>query len=126
MATGRKNSLEIEVYGSTGSISFSLENLNELRVDEPTGSDVQGAKRVLVTEADHPYVGAWWPPGHILGWDHTFISQAADFLAAIKSGEAPSPSFEDGLAVQRVLGAIEDSAGRSGARVVPDAADPAS
>ena len=121
MATGRKNSLEIEVYGSTGSIAFSLERLNELRVDEAAGGGVRGARRVLVTEADHPYVGAWWPPGHILGWDHTFISQAADFLSAIRSGTSPSPSFEDGLAVQRVLGAIEASAGRAGAAVVPGA-----
>ena len=79
------------------------------------------AKRVLVTEPEHPYVAAWWPPGHILGWDHTFTSQAADFLTAITSGEEPSPSFEDGLAVQRVLGAIEESAAQSGARVDLDA-----
>jgi len=70
-----------------------------------------------VTEPDHPYVGAWWPPGHVLGWDSTFISQAADFLTAIGSGAAPSPSFADGLAVQRVLAAIEQSAAASGANV---------
>ncbi len=108
MATGRKNGLTIEVYGSRGSLSFNLERLNELFVN---------SERVLVTEADHPYVGAWWPPGHVLGWDSTFISQAADFLAAIAAGAAPSPSFADGLAVQRVLAAIEQSAAASGASV---------
>ena len=77
MAYGRKNGLTIEVYGSEGSISFDLERLNELVVD--TGN---GGARTLVTEADHPYAGAWWPPGHVLGWDHTFTSQAADFLTA--------------------------------------------
>jgi len=108
MATGRKNGLTIEVYGSRGSLCFDLERLNELQVS---------SERVLVTEEDHPYVGAWWPPGHVLGWDSTFISQAADFLAAIGSGSAPSPSFADGLAVQRVLAAIEESAAASGATV---------
>ncbi len=108
MATGRKNGLTLEIYGSRGSLSFDLERLNELQVN---------SERVLVTEADHPYVGAWWPPGHVLGWDSTFISQAADFLTAIAAGAAPSPSFTDGLAVQRVLAAVEQSAAASGASV---------
>ena len=82
MATGRKNGLTIEVYGSRGSLSFDLERLNELQVD----STATASSRVLVTEADHPYVGAWWPPGHVLGWDHTFISQAADFLDRHRGG----------------------------------------
>ncbi|PUA82206.1 Gfo/Idh/MocA family protein [Nocardioides currus] len=112
MAFGRKNGLTLEVYGSQGSISFGLERLNELVVD--TGS---GGARVLVTEPDHPYVEAWWPPGHVLGWDHTFTSQAADFLAAVAVGTQPSPGFAEGLAVQRVLGAIEDSSARDGLRV---------
>lgn len=112
MAFGRKNGLTLEVYGSLGSISFGLERLNELVVD--TGS---GGARTLVTEASHPYAGAWWPPGHVLGWDHTFTSQAADFLAAVRDGSQPSPSFAEGLAVQRVLGAIADSAQQHGTRV---------
>ncbi|WP_319804198.1 Gfo/Idh/MocA family protein [Nocardioides dongkuii] len=111
MATGRKNGLALEVYGDRGSLAFDLERLNELQVD---------GCRVLVTETDHPYLDAWWPPGHVLGWDSTFLAQAADFLAAVGAGTDPSPSFADGLAVQRVLAAIEDSAGRSGARVDVD------
>jgi predicted dehydrogenase len=111
MATGRKNSLTIEVYGSAGALAFDLERLNELSVCTDPGA---GFTRMLVTEAEQPYVGAWWPPGHVLGWDHTFTSQAADFLRAIASGTEPAPSFADGLAVQRVLAAIEESGARSG------------
>jgi predicted dehydrogenase len=108
MATGRKNGLSIEVYGDRGSLSFDLERLNELVVD---------GRRVLVTETDHPYLDAWWPPGHTLGWDSTFTAQAADLLAAISADRPATPSFADGLAVQRVLAAVEESAGRSGSRV---------
>ncbi len=109
MAHGRKNGLALEVYGSEGSLRFELESLNELVVD--TGV---GGTRILVTESDHPYVGAWWPPGHVLGWDHTFVNQAADLLTCIAEGRAPSPSFAEGARVQRVLAAIEGSAAQSG------------
>jgi predicted dehydrogenase len=109
MAHGRKNGLSLEVYGSAGSLTFGLESLNELVVD--TGA---GGTRVLVTETDHPYLSAWWPPGHVLGWDHTFVNQAADLLACIGEGRAPSPSFAEGASVQRVLAAIEASAAQSG------------
>ncbi len=112
VAAGRKNAFTIEVYGSRGSLAFDLERLNELVVDHG-----DGACRVLVTEADHPYVGAWWPPGHTLGWDSTFVSQAADLVAAVDEGRDPSPGFADGLAVQQVLAAIERSSERDGARV---------
>lgn len=110
MATGRKNALQIEVYGSTGSIRFDLERLNELVVTGATG----GAETLLVTEPDHPYLAGWWPPGHVLGWDSTFTTQAADFLRAIDTGAPIHPGFADGLAVQRVLEAIETSSGRGG------------
>jgi predicted dehydrogenase len=114
MATGRKNALTVEVYGSSGALAFDLERLNELSV---CSDPAVGYTRMLVTEADQPYVGAWWPPGHVLGWDHTFTSQAADFLCAIADGAEPTPSFEDGLAVQRVLAAIEESGAQSGSAV---------
>ena len=117
MATGRKNGLTIEVYGTAGSLSFDLERLNELCVQVELGGPLAGQRRVLVTEESHPYLSAWWPPGHTLGWDHTFTSQAADFLTAVATGTSPSPSFAEGLAVQRVLAAIEQSAAGSGARV---------
>ncbi|WP_148572503.1 Gfo/Idh/MocA family protein [Nocardioides caldifontis] len=116
VATGRKNGLQVEVYGSGGAFRFDLEQLNELWVH--TAEDgVGGFTRVLVTEPEHPYLEAWWPPGHILGWDHTFTSQAADFLAAVSEGRSPRPSFEDGLAVQRVLAAVEESDRRGGATI---------
>lgn len=117
MATARKNALGIEVYGSTGALRFDLESLNHLDVCLD-GAD--SFSRVLVTEPDHPYVDGWWPPGHVLGWDATFTNQAADLLAALAAGQEPTPSFEDGLAVQRVLAAIEASAERDGDHVRVD------
>lgn len=114
MATARKNGFGIEVYGSTGALRFDLESLNHLDVC----LDGAGAfTRVLVTEPEHPYLDAWWPPGHVLGWDSTFSNQAADFVLALEQGTEPTPSFEDGLAVQRVLAAIEESAAEDGRRV---------
>ena len=120
-ATGRRNALQIEVYGSLGSLQFDLERLNELQYFDATApAELQGSSRILVTEETHPYLHAWWPTGHTLGWDHTFTTQAADFLTAIASGTAPQPSFEDALDVQRVLSALEDSA-RAGSVVVAGA-----
>ena len=116
MATGRKNALQVELYGSRGGIRFDLERLNELRVCLDGASAYTS---VLVTEPDHPYLDAWWPPGHTLGWDHTFTSQAADLVRCLAEGRAPEPSFADGLAVQRVLAAIEQSAAGSGLAVDP-------
>jgi predicted dehydrogenase len=99
-------------------VRFDLERINELHYyDAGAPAELQGAARILVTEPAHPYLEAWWPPGHVLGWDHTFTSQAADFLAAIAGGRPPEPSFADGLAVQRVLAAIESSAARDGTAV---------
>jgi predicted dehydrogenase len=111
MATARKNALGIEVYGSNGALRFDLESLNHLDVCLD-GAD--GFSRQLVTEQHDPYIDGWWPPGHVLGWDATFTNQAADFLAALAAGREPTPSFEDGLAVQRVLAAIEVSSAQGG------------
>jgi predicted dehydrogenase len=109
-ATGRKNALRIELNGDRGSIAFDLERLNELEVYESAGDDTAGFRRVLVTEPGHPYLSAWWPPGHILGWEHTFTHQVRDLVVAIAEGTDPEPSFDDGLRVQRILGAVADSA----------------
>jgi predicted dehydrogenase len=107
---GRKNALRIEISGSTGSIAFDLERLNELEFYDATApAEEQGFRRILVTEPGHPYVGAWWPAGHILGYEHGFSHQAKDFVEAVVAGEAPRPSFADGLHVQRVLDAVERS-----------------
>jgi predicted dehydrogenase len=117
MATARKNALGIEVYGSNGALRFDLESLNHLDVCLD-GAD--SFSRQLVTEQHDPYIDGWWPPGHVLGWDATFTNQAADFLAALAAGREPTPSFEDGLAVQRVLAAIEASSARGGSCVEVD------
>ena len=113
MATGQKNALRLEVYGDRGAITFDLERLNELQV----ATDGNGFTRTLVTESEHPYVGAWWPAGHTLGWDSTFTNQAADLLRAIEAGTDPQPAFADGLAVQQVLAAIQASAADGSRRV---------
>ncbi|CAI3792160.1 Gfo/Idh/MocA family protein [Pseudarthrobacter sp. MM222] len=111
VATGQKNSLKLEIYGDKGSLLFDLENLNELGfLDATLPVREQGFRRILVNEPEHPYIGAWWPPGHVIGWEHTFTHEIRDFLVAVDAGTQPSPSFEDGLAVQRVLAAVEQSA----------------
>ena len=110
-ATGRKNGLRVELNGSAGSLAFDLERLNELEFFDASGDGADnGFRRILVTEGSHPYLSGWWPPGHTLGWEHTFTHQARDLLTAIAEGTQPLPSFGDGLAVQRVLDAVARSA----------------
>ncbi|WP_432042120.1 Gfo/Idh/MocA family protein [Streptomyces cadmiisoli] len=110
-ATGRKNALRLELNGARGSLAFDLERLNELWFHDGTEPDTHaGFRRILVTEPDHPYVEAWWPPGHGLGYEHTFVHQARDLVHAVAEGRRPDPSFADGLQVQRVLAAVEESA----------------
>ncbi|PSL56180.1 putative dehydrogenase [Saccharothrix carnea] len=111
-ALGRKNAMRLEVNGTRGSLAFDFESMNELSVFSADDGSAAGFRRILVTEADHPYVGAWWPPGHLLGYEHTFTHEVADFLTAIGGGVEPAPSFADGLRVQRVLAAVEESAGQ--------------
>nr|WP_314174493.1 Gfo/Idh/MocA family oxidoreductase [Streptomyces sp. DSM 40971] len=113
VAAGRKNALRVELNGTRGSVEFDLERLNELHFHDHTDAASEaGFRRILVTEADHPYLEAWWPPGHGLGYEHTFVHQARDLLHAIATGTDPEPSFDDGLQVQRVLAAVEESAAK--------------
>jgi predicted dehydrogenase len=112
-AEGHENDLEIAVYGSEGAVRFSLERLNELEVKT---DDARGFESVLVTEPEDPYYDHWWPPGHVIGWEHAFVHENYEFLSAIESSADHDPNFADGLAVQRVLDAIERS-DREGARV---------
>jgi predicted dehydrogenase len=110
-ATGRKNALRIELNGERGSLAFDLERLNELSYHDGTEPGAHaGFRRILVTEPEHPYLDAWWPPGHGLGYEHTFVHQARDLVHAVAEGRRPEPSFADGLQVQRVLAAVEESA----------------
>jgi predicted dehydrogenase len=110
-ATGRKNALRVELNGSRGSLVFDLERLNELQFyDNTLPVQEQGFSRILVTEPGHPYMDAWWPPGHIIGYEHSFTHQARDFVRAVHDGTDPSPSFHEALGVQQVLEAVERSA----------------
>lgn len=112
LAPGRRNYNRFEVNGSKGSVAFNLERMNELEYysSEDDGS-VQGFRQIMVTEpAHHPYVKAWWPPGHIIGYEHTFVHTVHDFLEAVASGKRVRPDFEDGLQNQVVLAAIERAA----------------
>jgi len=98
---GRKNYLTFEVNGTRGSICFNLERLNELEVfrTEPKNRRDRGFKTILVTDGDHPYGGTWWPPGHILGWEHTFVHQLDHLVRTIVGQEAVAPlaaDFHDG------------------------------
>ncbi|MFG2429726.1 Gfo/Idh/MocA family protein [Streptomyces sp. NPDC048590] len=114
MAAGRKNALRLEINGELGSVAFDLERLNELSFHDHTEpSTSAGFRRILVTEPQHPYLEAWWPPGHGLGYEHTFVHQARDVVRTIAEGLAPVPSFADGLQVQRVLAAVEESAAKN-------------
>jgi predicted dehydrogenase len=83
--------------------------LNELDVYIEEGPN-SGFRKVLVTESKHPYMSAWWPPGHIIGYEHSFTHTVYDLLRAIHDGQLPSPNFEDGVRNQRILDAIERSA----------------
>jgi predicted dehydrogenase len=111
-ATGRKNTIRLEVNGSDGSLAFDFEAMNELQVhlDAGADADVAGWSRVQVTEPTHPYMAAWWPAGHLIGYEHTFTHEVVDLLNDIAAGQDPTPSFADGLQVQRVLAAVEASA----------------
>ncbi|MFF5055196.1 Gfo/Idh/MocA family protein [Micromonospora sp. NPDC000663] len=110
-ATGRKNALRVEINGSLGSVVFDLERLNELEFYDATrpGAE-QGFSRILVTEGEHPYMSAWWPPGHIIGYEHSFTHEMRDFIEAVATGVDPAPSFADALQVQLVLDAVTRSA----------------
>jgi predicted dehydrogenase len=120
-ANGRANYNSFEINGSKGSIMFNLERMNELNVlFADDASDVKGYRNVLVTDGGaHPYVGAWWPAGHIIGWEHTFTHGVYDLLNGIAAGTSPHATFEDGVRCQAVLDAVEKSAG-SGSWVEPD------
>ncbi|NUL44624.1 Gfo/Idh/MocA family oxidoreductase [Cellulosimicrobium funkei] len=113
MATGRKNSLRIEVSGSLGAIAFDLEDYNSLGFYDATAPGTrQGFTDIMVTEPEHPYMSAWWPTGHALGYEHGFVHQARDFVEAVAGGRQPEPSFADGYQVQRVLDGVQRSAER--------------
>ncbi|KGE17172.1 Gfo/Idh/MocA family protein [Paenibacillus wynnii] len=109
-AAGHRSTNAFEINGSLGSVKFDFERMNELEVyftsDE---EDVQGFRRVLVTDPAHAYAEAWWPPGHTIGFEHTFIHEMLEFSTAIEEGRLPEPNFRDGVKCQAVLEAVERS-----------------
>jgi predicted dehydrogenase len=121
-ALGRKNQHTFEIFGSDGSITFDLERMNELQVfSRHDPAHIQGFRTVLATESVHPYVAAWWPPGHIIGYEHAFHHAVADFVKAVVDGEPLAPTFADGLRETLVLEAALASA-RTGRRTQVEAA----
>ncbi len=110
-AGGRRNYNTFQIYGSKGSLAFNLERMNELEFyDRTEANERQAFKTIMVTESTHPYVGAWWPPGHIIGYEHTFVHAVHDFLVALETGRPPQPGFDEGVRVQAVLETVERSA----------------
>jgi predicted dehydrogenase len=111
VAPGRRNWNRFEINGSKGSLAFDLERMNELQVFRSADPDAsQGFRTILVTQPSHPFVGSWWPPGHIIGYEHTFTHTVYDLLEGIAKGRSPHPTFEDGLRNQIVLAAWEEAA----------------
>ena len=112
-ALGRKNAMRLELNGTLGSLAFDFEDMNTLSVYDAADGPDSGFRKILVTEPEHPYTGNWWPTGHGLGYEHVFTHQAVDLIHAIAENRPPSPSFADALQVQKVLAAIETSAGNN-------------
>jgi predicted dehydrogenase len=109
-AAGRKNYNRLEINGAKGTIAFNMERMNELEyydATEPAGQ--QGFKTISATESVHPYFSAWWPQGHTIGYEHTFIHTAVDLINAWAEKKPFCPDFTDGLACQKVLEAVENS-----------------
>src|SRR5205814_5666124 len=109
-ARGRKNQLTFEINGSQGSLAFDLEEMNRLRfynADDP--EHARGFRDIIVTEPSHPFLKHWWPPGHIIGYEHSFVHIIADFVNAAVTRKRAQPDFADGLRTQRVLDAIQRS-----------------
>ena len=114
-AAGRKNYNCLEINGEKGTIHFNLERFNELEVfwvdDKP--KETQGFHNVLVTEGYHPWISNWWPHGHIIGWEHTFVHEITHLLDCIVNNKDVAPygaTFEDGYRTAVICDAILQSA----------------
>ncbi|HVT28283.1 MAG TPA: Gfo/Idh/MocA family oxidoreductase, partial [Lacipirellulaceae bacterium] len=110
MAPGRKNYNRFEVNGSKGSLVFNFEEMNVLQFyncADPPGR--QGFRSIMATEGVHPYVSAWWPPGHVLGYEHTFVHAVYELMRAIGGEKTIMADFHDGAQCVAVLDAVEKS-----------------
>jgi predicted dehydrogenase len=103
-AIGRLNYNYFEIYGSKGAVIWNLERMNELQYysSEDAGGE-KGYRTILTTDSSHPYMSAWWPPAHNIGYEHEFHHAVVDFLRAIDSGESIAPNFYDGYISMKVL-----------------------
>ena len=113
-AQGHKNDLSIEINGDKGSLKFVFERMNELQyysVQDEVG--VQGFRLIQASEAIHPYMHAWWPVGHVIGYEHTFVHEMFEFITAIAQNTNASPSFEDGVKCSQIIEAVELSCARN-------------
>ncbi len=123
-ATGRKNHNYFEIYGSEGSLQFNLERMNELEFFSRTDDQhAQGFRTILATESCHPYVERWWPPGHVLGYEHAFVHATVDFIKAVAHERPIAPDFRDGVNVIAVLEAGLHSA-KHGGQMTPVHCEP--
>ncbi len=107
-AAGHKNGMSFEINGSKGSIKFEFERMNELQyysVDDEEG--LQGFRLIQVTEDVHPYAGAWWPAGHVIGYEHTFVHELYEFIESIANDKPTVPDFYDGVKCSQVLEAVD-------------------
>lgn len=105
---GHKNAMSFEINGSKGSLKFEFERMNELQyynAEDPSG--VQGFRTIQVTEGIHPYAGAWWPAGHVIGYEHTFVHEIYEFIEAIANNKQTSPDFNDGVKCSQILEAVD-------------------
>ena len=108
---GRRNGIGFEIYGEKGSLAFDLEDMNRLRFYDATEpANLQAYRNILVTGPDHPYWTNFWKPGHLVGYEHTFIATLGDFLQSLAAGEPFHPNFDDAVRTQAVQEAVEASA----------------
>lgn len=109
-ATGRRSKNGFEINGSKGCIAFNFEDMNHLQFYSLDDSEhIRGFRNIIVTEACHPYMNAWWPPGHIIGYEHTFIHEVYELMEALANDRIPVPNFIDGVKCQEVLDAVDES-----------------
>ncbi|NOU93860.1 gfo/Idh/MocA family oxidoreductase [Paenibacillus sp. LMG 31456] len=109
-APGHRCTNSFEINGSRGSVKFDFERMNELQVYfTDDAEDVQGFRRVLATDPAHAYMDAWWPAGHTIGYEHTFVHEVVELMQALEEDRQPVPNFVDGVKCQEVLEAVDRS-----------------
>ncbi len=110
VATGRKNFMHVELNGERGSLYWNAEDLNSLWFhSEDDQPHARGFRRIVATEGEHPWAARWWPPGHSLGYEHSFVHAVVELLEALGEGRLPQPNFHDGVCAQAVLDAVQKS-----------------